>query len=259
MKKIKKGKVITVTSMKGGVGKSNVLLTLAGMFYNLGKKILIIDLDLYSGDVGFILNLKQTSSIFNLCDDINNNRYKADKISNYLGKYNDNIYALTAPKDPRQASKINPSYVELIINGLSNKFDVILIDTTHVLNPYNMMAFSASDKILEVFTNDALDMKSTKSFISICKNMGVDNVITVLNNSMDLRKNYFSKYDMKSVVGKNIDYIVPESLFVKKIDSYLMDGVLMDYYLKRKNRDYGKFLSITSIISDEEEGDSFEK
>ena len=78
-----------------------------------------------------------------------------------------------------------------MINEFTSKYDVILIDTTHVLNPHNMMAFELSDTILEIFTNDALDLKSTKTFISICKNMGVTNLYTVLNNSVDNRKSYF--------------------------------------------------------------------
>ena len=259
MKKIKKGKIITVTSMKGGVGKTNLVLLLASMFLRLKKKVLIIDLDLYTGDISFCLNLKPNGTIFNLCDDINNNRYKLDKDSVYIAPYNEYIDILSAPKDPRQASKINPSFIELILNNLVNRYDVILIDTTHILNPYNMMAFNASDKILEVFTNDALDIKSTKSFISICKNMGTNKVVTILNNALDYRRNYFSLYDIKSIIGKNTDFIVPSNLYIKRIDSYIMDGNLFDVYMNKKSKDYGKFSSITSILMEDKDGDNDEE
>lgn len=256
MKKIKTGKIITVTSMKGGVGKTNLVFMLAALLFKLNKKILLIDLDLYTGDISFSLNLKPKGTIFNLCDDINNNRYKFDKESLYITKYNEYIDVLCAPKDPRQASKINPSYIELILNNMKNRYDVILVDTTHVLNPYNMMAFNMSDKILEIFTNDALDIKSTKSFISICKNMGTNKVITVLNNALDYRRNYFSLYDIKSVIGKNTDFIIPSNLYIKRIDSYIMDGTLFDIYVNKKDKDYGKFFSvINALLEDKEEKD----
>lgn len=256
MKKIAKGKVVTVTSMKGGVGKTQVVLNLASMLALEQKKVLIIDLDLYTGDIAFALNVKPNGTIFNLCDDITNNRYKLDRKSIYITDYNEYISVLAAPKDPRQASKIDPKYIELILNYFSNRYDVVLIDTSHVLSHYNMMAFELSDKILHVFTNDAFDLKSTKSFMSICKNMNVDNLVTVLNNSIDTRKKYFSKYDMKSIIGKNIDFIIPESFYVKKMDSYLMDGNLMEVYLNRKkDRDYTKFKSIIGmILGDKQEG-----
>ena len=145
-----------------------------------------------------------------------------------------------------------------MINEFTSKYDVILIDTTHVLNPHNMMAFELSDTILEIFTNDALDLKSTKTFISICKNMGVTNLYTVLNNSVDNRKSYFSKYDMKSLIGKNIDFIIPDNLYIKKFDAYLMDGNIMDLYLNKKEKDFSKFKSIADMILKDEKSDDHE-
>ena len=258
MKKIKKGKIVTVTSMKGGVGKTNVVLMLSSILANRGKKVLIIDLDLYTGDISFSLNIKPNGTIFNLCDDIANHRYKLGNSTSHITKYNENIEILSSPKDPRQASKIDPNYISLMINEFTSKYDVILIDTTHVLNPHNMMAFELSDTILEIFTNDALDLKSTKTFISICKNMGVTNLYTVLNNSVDNRKSYFSKYDMKSLIGKNIDFIIPDNLYIKKFDSYLMDGNIMDLYLNKKEKDFSKFKSIADMILKDEKSDDHE-
>ena len=258
MKKIKKGKIVTVTSMKGGVGKTNVVLMLSSILANRGKKVLIIDLDLYTGDISFSLNIKPNGTIFNLCDDIANHRYKLGNSTSHITKYNENIDFLSSPKDPRQASKIDPNYISLMINEFTSKYDVILIDTTHVLNPHNMMAFELSDTILEIFTNDALDLKSTKTFISICKNMGVTNLYTVLNNSVDNRKNYFSKYDMKGLIGKNIDFIIPDNLYIKKFDAYLMDGNIMDLYLNKKEKDFSKFKSIADMILKDEKSDDHE-
>ena len=54
---LNKAKVITVTSVKGGVGKTTTVLNLAGICSKIGKKTLIVDLDLYSGDIASILNI----------------------------------------------------------------------------------------------------------------------------------------------------------------------------------------------------------
>ena len=181
MPKTKKGKVITITSMKGGVGKTLVVLQLSAVFKKLNKKVLIVDLDLYNGDIAFSLNLNVKSSIYNICDDVANNRYKSDLLSEYIIKYDDSIDVLASPKDPRQASKIDRKYLDVILRSFSNKYDVVLIDTNHILDVTNMVAFECSDTILDVFTNDAFDIKSTKNFVSICKNMKVDNMKLLLN------------------------------------------------------------------------------
>ena len=68
------GKIITITSRKGGVGKTTTLLNLAGIYSNLEKKVLIIDLDLYSSSISVSLNLKKDKTIYNMVLDITNNK-----------------------------------------------------------------------------------------------------------------------------------------------------------------------------------------
>ena len=54
---MKRAKVITITSVKGGVGKTTTLLSLAGIYAISGKKVLIIDADLYSSSISLCLDL----------------------------------------------------------------------------------------------------------------------------------------------------------------------------------------------------------
>ena len=53
---LNKAKIFTVTSVKGGVGKTTTLINLAGIYSKLGKNVLIIDLDFYSSDIVASLN-----------------------------------------------------------------------------------------------------------------------------------------------------------------------------------------------------------
>ena len=99
---LKKAKVFTVTSVKGGTGKTTTLLNLAGIFSKMNKKILILDFDLYSGAIALSLNIPNEQDIYQLMDDLNSNRFKM--IDPYLVKYNENIDVIPSLKDPRNAS-----------------------------------------------------------------------------------------------------------------------------------------------------------
>ena len=222
--KNKKGKIITVTSTKGGVGKTIFTLNLAGTYSNLGYKTLVIDLDLYGGVVSTYLNSTNNHTIYNLILDLNNNKYK--KLEDYLYTYNENIDILSAPKDPRNAKKIDPKYIPVILNNALYKYDVILIDTSHNLNDANIITLDNSDYILYIFTNDTFDLKNSKSFISIMKDVGYNNYYMILNNSIQ-NKNYYSLYDIRNLLGTNIDYTISKSMHIKNIDKYILEGQIL--------------------------------
>lgn len=246
-----KGKIITVTSTKGGVGKTIMTLNLAGVYHLLKKKTLIVDLDLYGGSVGLALNVEGEKTIFNLVDDLTNNRYQS--FEDYIYHYNENIDILCCPKDPRQAGKIDVKYVTMILSNAEYKYDVILVDTSHNLTPINIVALDYSDQILYVMTNDPMDLKNTKSFMAIMKDSGIDNLKVVLNDSCDTSKNYFTNFDIKNVIKANIDYTISSGFFIPDIDRYIMDGKILLLnkrlsFLDRK--DYNKIVSMGKELID---------
>ena len=74
-------KIITIFSCKGGVGKTTTLINLAGIYSLMDKKVLIMDLDLNSGGIATSLNVDVNKTIYNVVDDMGNNRF--DGIENY--------------------------------------------------------------------------------------------------------------------------------------------------------------------------------
>ena len=250
--KIKRGKIITITSMKGGVGKTTAVLGISYIYSNLKKKTLIIDLDLFTGSIAFALNLNSTRNIYNLYDDISNNRL--NDMDKYVVPYNEFIDVLTSPKDPRYASKIDKVALEKIITNYSYLYDVIIIDTSHLFTVTNLVAYSLSDKILNLLTNDIFDLKNTKNFITLCHNIGVDNLTLILNESNKTNKGYFSMYDMKSIIGSKISYVIPKDFYIKNYDMYIMENKVFDIFKKlKKEKTYLTFeQNLLKILESEE-------
>lgn len=218
---LKKGKVISITSTKGGVGKSLTTLILANTYNSLGYSTLIIDMDLYSGSLATILNSNNEKTVFNLVEDLSNNRY--EKIEDYVYKFSDKLHLIAAPKDPRSANKFDPKYISIIISSAIYKYDIVLIDTSHILNSINVITLDNSDSILYLLTNNISDLKNSKSFASIIKDTDISNCYFVLNESISLDKSYFSMYDIKNIIKHNIDYVIPKNMYIKNINKYLMD------------------------------------
>lgn len=222
MNENKKGKIITVTSAKGGVGKTIFLLNLAGIFYRMKQKVLIVDCDLVGGAVALDLNLNPIKNIFHISDDIFNNRYQ--NYTDYLTSYQDNIDIVASCKDPKQALKIDMNYIMMFLKQVKNEYDIILVDTTHGFTKENINILDKSDIILYMMTNDIMDIKNTKSYMEVMNDIEMDHIKIILNNSRDINLNYFSKYDIRSMIGRNIDYSLDRSLYIKNITSFLIEG-----------------------------------
>lgn len=253
--RIKKGKSMCFASAKGGVGKTVNILNLAGIFEQLEKKVLLIDLDLYSGGIAVSLNKNADKSIFNMVEDIVNNRF--ENINNYITSYDNYIDILSAPKDPRDANKIDAKYLEDIINKATLTYDVVLVDTNHALNEISLVAMQTCDEILFLTTNDPVDIKNLKTLLAIFKDLELNNYKVLLNNSRDPFKDYFTLYDIKHILKHNIDYTLSPVLFLKDMENYIMNGVIVSLDKKFSSvmpKDYQTFLVIaTDLLGDDKD------
>ena len=247
MASLRKGKTVLITSTKGGTGKTTFAINLAGIYSTIEKKVLLLDLDLTSGVIAMYLNKKYNKSIYEMSEDIKNNVF--DDFSNYTLKYNKYIDCIPSPKDPREASKIDLRYIDIIIDQASFIYDVILIDTSHTLSPINLYLMDKVDNILFVLNNDPLNLKSTRSMIAILNNMGINNYKVLLNQSNNPFKDYFSLYDLKNIIQANIDYTLSSAFYIADIDSNIMAGKIItmsDEVARVYNKDYSSLMNIAT-------------
>ena len=255
----RKGKVITVFSTKGGVGKTILTLNLAGIYHMMDKKVLIMDLDLYSGGVAASLNVDPSRDIYNLVDDLNNNRYT--EFNDYVVKYNDNIDVLSCPVDPRQGGKIDRNYVDTILVNAANRYDVILIDTSHILSDINLTALDKTDEILMVLSNDPIDLKNMKSIIAIFKDSEIEDFHIVLNEAINTDKDFFTPFDIKNIIKTHIDYTISKQFHINDIDHYVINGeipVLNKKIQSKKKSDIDKLKKMAARLIARKDGDKNE-
>ena len=66
IKPVSKARVITVTSGKGGVGKSSISINLAITFARRGKKVIILDADFGLANIEVMLGIRPQYSLADL-------------------------------------------------------------------------------------------------------------------------------------------------------------------------------------------------
>jgi flagellar biosynthesis protein FlhG len=141
-------RVITVTSGKGGVGKTNFTVNLALALAKLGQRVLIIDADLGMGNVDVILGCSTPYNIlhlleggFSLIDIITEGPLGIKFMSGGSGIYN--------------LANLDDSQLTRIINKitlLDDLADIILIDTGAGISKSVMNFVVAADEVIIVTT-----------------------------------------------------------------------------------------------------------
>ncbi len=141
-------RVITVTSGKGGVGKTNLTVALAVAFARLGKKVLILDADLGLSNVDVILGASAPGNLFQV---IHNGLDLNDVVADGpLG-----IKFISGGSGIYDLSNLSDSQIHYFLHQVGqfdNWADIILIDTGAGLNRMVLNFILAADEVIVVTT-----------------------------------------------------------------------------------------------------------
>ena len=134
---------------------------------------------------------------------------------------------MAAPKDPRDVSKIESKYISKILEIAKTEYDVILVDTHHLLDEITLVVLDSCYMSAFVVTNDLVDLKNMKSLISIFNEADKENYKIILNNSRDTGRDYISLFDVRNILKKNVDFTISRNFYIKNIDKYVLKGEIL--------------------------------
>jgi pilus assembly protein CpaE len=160
-------RVVLTYSSKGGVGKTTVAVNLASALTQRGKKVVVVDLDLASGDVHSFLGVNNAESIAELAEEPQ--PITPTTIKAYVHPSSSKIGVVCAPSAPQHASVVKPDLISKVITTLRSENDYVIIDCDQQLVDGNIAAcnseaMKAADLILFIVTpevptiNGAYDM-----------------------------------------------------------------------------------------------------
>lgn len=161
-----KTKVITVTSGKGGVGKSTFTANIAYLLSKRGFKIAIIDADIGLANMQVLFDIRPKLTLFDYLE----GRNTIDEVISSTAFEN---VSLVAGKSGYQYSNIKNSMVlSRIVEDLKslNAYDLILIDTGAGLNEYVQEFISITDNILALTTTDPSALTDVYALMKMLSN-----------------------------------------------------------------------------------------
>lgn len=183
------GKIISVFSTKGGVGRSLISCNLACMLRRLTqKRVALVDLDLQFGDDAMMLDMTPTTMIASLARDVKDEeKVEFDLLERYMHTHEESgIDLLAAPPRPEEADYVEDTDTRKILQALREHYHYVVVDTSSQVTDPVIAAMEQSDLIVLLLTLDLPTIKDGNLMLELMEDLGLprENVHIVMNRYM---------------------------------------------------------------------------
>jgi flagellar biosynthesis protein FlhG len=217
----KTARVITVTSGKGGVGKTNITINLAIALSEMGHRVTILDADFGLANIDILFGIIPQ---FTLVDVIHNRK----NIHEVLSDGPKNIKFISGGSGVEELIKIEKAQLEKFVENISlldKLSDIILIDTGAGLSDNVMSFVMAADEILLVTTPEPTSITDAYTLIKMVSNRDKDKIIKLVINRAEslneaddlLNKLSFVSEKFLKLKLHPLGYILQDDIVIKAV------------------------------------------
>ena len=166
------GKSIGIVSLKGGVGKTSVTVSLGHAISSFGKKVLLVDANFSAPNLGLHLDIIEPEKTLH---DVMERKVNPSSAVHKLNNFD------VLPASIFSDANISPLSLKNRINHLKRSYDIILIDSSPSLGDETLGAILASDELIVVTTPDAPTLGMTLKAVKFARKRGTPISGLVLN------------------------------------------------------------------------------
>ena len=171
-------RVITVTSGKGGVGKTSVSVNLAIALSRLGKRVVILDADFGLANIEIMLGIRPT---YNLADLM----FKGKGMREIITYGPENIGFISGGSGINEMANLNKTQIVDLIQKLAELdqlADIIIVDTGAGIGNSVLEFVASSEEVLLVATPEPTSITDAYALLkSLNKNSSYHRAKTVVN------------------------------------------------------------------------------
>lgn len=242
----RRGRVTTVFSPKGGVGKSVVAINLAtALAQRTSGTVALVDLDVHFGDVAVMLRLTPAHHI----GDAANAADRLDRVllqSLLTRDERSRLSVLAAPPGSSDGNKVTAQTASVIFDVLRSIADHIIVDTAPGMDDTLLQVLSDSEDIVYIVGMDVPSVKNARLGLQALELMQVplERVIVVLNRADS--KVRLNQRDVEKTLQMKIDASLPSDALVPQSVNTGSPAVL-DF---ERSRFSGRMREIAAMISD---------
>jgi septum site-determining protein MinD len=203
------GRVITITSGKGGVGKTTTTANVGAALADRGKSVLLIDADIGLRNLDIVLGL-ENRIVYDLVDVVEGTcRLRQAMIRD---KRLNNLHLIPAAQT-RDKEAVSPEQMRALCNDLRQQFDFILIDSPAGIEQGFRNAIAGADEVLVVTNPEVSSVRDADRIIGLVEAAELSTprlIINRLNPLLVSRGDMMSMEDVTDILSIPLVGIVPD-------------------------------------------------
>lgn len=207
------GRILTVFSNKGGLGKTTIAVNLAlAMSEALEKPVALVDLNLQLGDITTFLDIEPKQTIVDIAKNIA--RVDAAYLESSLAEYSQGkskVFILADPLQVEDAEEISAEQINTVLTILKATFHYVIVDTNTSFDAKTLTALDLADNILLVSMVNLPTIRSTQRILSLFERLQYDEQKVKLLVNRYLPDEEITVEDVEETLEQNVFWKIPNN------------------------------------------------
>ena len=201
------GRIVSVISPKGGVGKTTVATNIAVGLADADERVVLVDLDVQFGDVASSLGVARRHTIV---DALGKSAARDDFVlRTLLSAHTSGVSVLAAPESPAAADQLDHRRIGHLLRQLAAEFDHVIVDTAPGLGEQTLAAIEQSAAIVAVGGLDMASARGLHTSLDLLRELHMlppvnQLVLNGVEGGVGL-----TIEDVERIVGMPVDVVVP--------------------------------------------------
>jgi pilus assembly protein CpaE len=204
----RRGKVVGFLSAKGGCGATTLACHIAAdLRRQTGKQVLLADLDLTSGMVGFLMKTQGTYSILDVIS--NASRLDESFWKALISPYKTGIDVIASPEDFSHENAPNRDQLRQAIRFMRTQHDWIVLDLGRSLNEMAAALYGELDELFLISVLEVSALHGLKTIAQKLRDRGEDltKLEIVLNRTPKMMD--ITQEELQKVIGRPLYAMLP--------------------------------------------------